>query len=146
MRIFAMIQTALFEARTIVFQKPDGHLRGLCLRDGDDDVRERRPCVVQVVLRRPCRMIRVRVIKAEKLGADLRRPALGFAIVRRTHQKLSFRYFSAPSGNTVTIMPASIFFATSSIAATAAPDDIPASSPSSRASRRTMPYARSVLI
>jgi cysteine synthase B len=60
--------------------------------------------------------------------------------------KLSFRYFSAPSGNTVTMMPRSRPFATSSIAATAAPDEMPASRPSSRARRRTMRYARSVPI
>src|SRR5205809_1956212 len=73
MRIFAMIQTALFEARTIVFQEPHGHVLRQALGDGHDDVREGRPRVIEVVLRRPRGMIRVRMIAAEQLGAELGR-------------------------------------------------------------------------
>src|SRR3954470_625876 len=57
MRIFAMCETALFETGTIFLQIPDGHRLGNSQRDGDDDVREGRPSVIQVVLRRPRRMI-----------------------------------------------------------------------------------------
>src|SRR5438093_2235204 len=53
-----------------------------------------------------------------------------------TSQNFSVKYFSAPSGNMVTITPRSNRRATSSVAASAAPDEIPASNPSSRASRR----------
>src|SRR6185503_8066066 len=51
MRIFAMMQSALFEARSIVFEKPDRHICRLTLRHGHDHVGERRPRVIQVVLR-----------------------------------------------------------------------------------------------
>src|SRR6185436_5316643 len=92
MRIFAMLKTALFETRTIVLQIPHGHVPGgrgavgaLAGRgvpgDRDDDVRKRRPRVIQVVLRWPGRMIRMRVIEPEKLGAKLGRPTLGFPII-----------------------------------------------------------------
>jgi hypothetical protein len=92
MRIFAMVKAALFEARSIVFQKPHRHVarrraagalaRQAVSGNGDDDVGKGRPGVVQVVLRRPRRMIRVRVIEAEQLGAELRRAPFGFAIIR----------------------------------------------------------------
>src|SRR6185503_6060033 len=57
MRIFAMVKAALFEARSIVFQKPHRHARIGPRRHGHDDVRESRPRVVEVVLRRPRGMI-----------------------------------------------------------------------------------------
>src|SRR6185503_17750945 len=57
MRIFAMMQTALFESRTIFFQMPHGHVAGQAGRDRDDDVREGRPGMVEVVLRRPRRVV-----------------------------------------------------------------------------------------
>src|SRR5205814_6569246 len=69
MRIFAMIETALFEARSIVLEKPDRHLVRRSVGHGDDDVGEGRPRMIQVVLRRPRRMIRVRVIEAEQPAA-----------------------------------------------------------------------------
>src|SRR6185295_7874768 len=74
MRIFAMVKAALFEARSIVFQIPHGHrprrrawgrspvgalARRAVAGDGDDDVREGRPRVVEVVLRRPRGVIRM---------------------------------------------------------------------------------------
>src|SRR5713226_4680391 len=73
MRIFAMMQSALFETRTIVFEKPHGHVarlrgfrrrasalarqvaasagqaRAAISRDRDDDVRKGRPRVIQIV-------------------------------------------------------------------------------------------------
>src|SRR6185436_13936717 len=51
MRIFAMMKTALFEDRTIVLEKPHGHVRGGTGCHRDDDVREGRPGVIEVVLR-----------------------------------------------------------------------------------------------
>src|SRR5262249_33035338 len=144
----------------------------------DDDVRERRPCVIEIVLRRPCRMIWMRVIKAQQLAAELARLLLGDAIIggadheppawtflgrvrkrdgrrhavagaderaatfvwirlfavsanlavdRTVHdqcldlrsfrhqsafQNFSVRYFSAPSGQTVTMMPVFSLLAT----------------------------------
>src|SRR6185295_16260854 len=108
MRIFAMLKTALFETRTIVLQKPHGHVprrRALAGRivgalarqaggragDRDDDVRKRRPRVIEVVLRRPRRMIRMRVVEPEQLGAQLGGPPLGFAVVGRAHEKAAPR-------------------------------------------------------
>src|SRR5262245_15258444 len=62
-------------------------------------------------------------------------------------QNRSLRYFSPLSGKMVTIMaarPGGIERATSKHAATAAPDDIPTSMPSSRINRFTALYAVSV--
>src|ERR1700680_2897807 len=57
-RIFvAMMQFALFETRSIVLQPPHGHVAGPPRGDRDDDVCKRGPCVIQVVLGRPRRMI-----------------------------------------------------------------------------------------
>src|SRR5437762_10534694 len=77
MRIFAMMQTALFESRAIVFQIPHGHVGSRTADDRDNDVCERRPRMIEVVLRRPRRMIRMRMIKPEQLAA-----ALGRALLR----------------------------------------------------------------
>src|SRR5260221_13482608 len=89
MRIFAMLETALFEAGSVLFEIPDGHrLRGSC-RDSDDDVREIRPRVIEVVLRRSGRMIRMRVIEPEKLAAKLRRTLFREAVVGPPHEKSS---------------------------------------------------------
>src|SRR6185295_11210348 len=93
MRIFAMLKTALFETRTIVFQIPHGHLSGGSGGDRDDDVRKRRPRMIQVVLRWPGRMIRMRVIEPEQLGAQLGRPSLGFAIIGWPDEKAAARPF-----------------------------------------------------
>src|SRR5205823_11529228 len=59
-------------------------------------------------------------------------------------QNFSVRYFSAPSGQTVTTIPDFRSFATCSTAETAAPEEMPAITPSSRASRRTMSKASSL--
>src|SRR3954454_21137201 len=59
MRIFAMMQSALFETRSIVFQEPDGHRRSDAFGNRHDDVREGRPRMIEVVLRWPRRMIRM---------------------------------------------------------------------------------------
>ena len=58
-----------------------------------DDVRERRPRMIEVVLRRPRRMIRMRMIEPEQLAAELGCAAFGFPIVRRPHQKSAARPF-----------------------------------------------------
>src|SRR5262245_37008911 len=87
MRIFAIVKIALFETRSIVFEIPHGHVGRLAVGDRHDDVGKRRPRMIEVVLRWPRRMIRVRVIKPEQLRAYLAGAALGEAIVRRAHQK-----------------------------------------------------------
>src|SRR6266508_5643743 len=71
MRIFAMVKTALFEARSILFEIPHGHIARRTQGDGDDDVREVRPRMIEVVLRWPRRMIRMRMIEPEKFAAQL---------------------------------------------------------------------------
>src|SRR5215471_5629333 len=166
--------------------------------------------MIQIVLRRPGRMIRMRMIETEQLAAELGGLLLGDSIVRRTHhesaprplfrrvrqgdcrgdavatadegaatlvrigllavapnlavdlriddqrlhvgglrhqssfQNFSVRYFSAPSGHTVTMIPVFSFRATWRTAATAAPEEMPAMTPSSRASRLTMSNASSL--
>src|ERR1700688_1593218 len=64
--LVAIVKLALIETRTIVFQEPHGHVAGDAACDGHDHVREGRPRVVQVVLRRPGRMIRMRMIEPEE--------------------------------------------------------------------------------
>src|SRR4030095_5533610 len=106
-RIFAMVEAALFEGRSIVFEIPDRHVAslravlerrarrrsasarqgGVGVDDGDDDVREGRPRMIQVVLRRPRRMVRVRVIEPQELGAHFAGASLGEPIIRRPHQE-----------------------------------------------------------
>src|SRR5205809_5421788 len=93
MRIFAMMQTALLEVRSIVFQIPDGHVACRARRHGHDHVREGRPRVIEVVLRRPRRVIGMRVIKPEQHAADLPRPALRLAIIGGPYQKPPARTF-----------------------------------------------------
>src|SRR5262245_38987637 len=55
---------------------------GVTVHDRDDDVRKRRPRVIEVVLRWPCRMIRMRMVEAEELGAELAGAPLGQTVVR----------------------------------------------------------------
>src|SRR5437762_10109759 len=83
--IFAMMETALFEARSIVLEIPHGHVRCPAVRDGDNHVRERRPRVIEIVLRRPRRVIRVRMVEPEELRAELRRAALRSSIIGVAH-------------------------------------------------------------
>src|SRR5436190_13605873 len=67
-RILVAIELALFKCGTVFFQKPNRHdssLRGFAAsarrgrgpRHGHDDVRERRPRMIEIVLRRPRRVI-----------------------------------------------------------------------------------------
>src|SRR5882672_9665543 len=75
-RIFvAMLKLALFETRSIVLEPPDGHVAGPSGCDRDDHVRKVRPRVVQIVLGRTRGMIRVRMVEAEELAAELARAA-----------------------------------------------------------------------
>src|SRR4249920_44563 len=82
-RILVAIELALFKCGTVFFQKPHGHRRGCARGHGDDDVRERGPRVIEIVLRRPRRVIRMRVIKPEQLAAKLGRALLRRAVIRR---------------------------------------------------------------
>src|SRR3954447_10271523 len=47
MRIFAMMESALFEARSILFQKPHRHVGRKAVSDGDDDVGKCRPRMIE---------------------------------------------------------------------------------------------------
>src|SRR5258708_40175980 len=49
-RILVAIELALFECRTIFLQIPDGHGLGPSRGHGHDDVRKRRPRVIEIVL------------------------------------------------------------------------------------------------
>src|SRR5438552_687610 len=91
MRIFAMMQSALFERRAIVFQKPHSHVGSGAAHDRHDDVRKRRPRVIQVVLRRPRRMVGMRVIEPEQLPSELGGAPLCLAIIRGAHEKATAR-------------------------------------------------------
>ena len=70
------MQLALFEtAIDLLSDTTRSCRRGCAGRDGDDDVRERRPRVIEIVLRRPRRVIGMRVIEPEQLAAELARRA-----------------------------------------------------------------------
>src|SRR5215831_3900310 len=66
---------------------PHRHITGAALRDRHDHIGKGRPCVIEVVPRRSCRMIRVGMVEAEQLAAELRRLTLGLLIVRWPNQK-----------------------------------------------------------
>src|SRR5204863_1437690 len=91
MRIFAMMKTAFFERRSIVFEEPPGHVGGRAAHDRYDDIRKRRPRVIEIVLGRPRRMVGMRVIEPDQLAAQLQCPPLGVAVVRRAHEKAAPR-------------------------------------------------------
>src|SRR3954464_6510952 len=56
-RILVAIELALVKCGTVFLQIPHGHRFRLAGSDGHDDVRKRRPCVIQLVLRRSRRVI-----------------------------------------------------------------------------------------
>ena len=87
------MQFALFKTRSIIFQPPRGHIPGPPRGDRDDDVCKRGPRVIQVVLGRPRRMIRMRMIKPQQVAAQLARAAFRHSIVRRAHEKSAPRPF-----------------------------------------------------
>src|ERR1700730_8205536 len=58
--LVAILKFALFEARSIILQEPDGHVARLPACDRHDHIRKRRPCVIEIVLRRPGGMVRMR--------------------------------------------------------------------------------------
>src|SRR5688572_32901321 len=92
-RIFVAIELALIEAGSIFLQEPNGHVAGAPAGNRDDDICERRPRVIEVELRRPRRMIRMRMIKAQQLAAELACACFREAIVGRPHQKPAPRSF-----------------------------------------------------
>ena len=62
-------------------------------RDGHDDVRKCRPRVIQIVLRRPRGMIRVRMIEAQQVAAELACLLFGGSIIRRPDHETAARPF-----------------------------------------------------
>src|SRR5688572_9576756 len=89
--VFGMGQVFLIESGAIFTKAPRRHVLWRTAADGDDHVRERRPGVVEVVLRRSGRVVRMRVVEAEQLGSELRRARLGLAIVLRADEEAAAR-------------------------------------------------------
>src|SRR5688572_9900907 len=81
------------ECRAIVEQAPRGHVLGLAGPDRDDDVGKKRPRVIEIVLRRPRRMIRMRVVEAKQVDTELAGAPFGLTIVLRTHEESAARSF-----------------------------------------------------
>src|ERR1700722_10784678 len=92
-RIFVAMELALFEYGAVVFQPPHRHVCCGTCRDRDDHVSERRPRVVQIVLRRTRRMVRMRMIEADELSAEVAAPLLRQTIIRRPHEEAPPRSF-----------------------------------------------------
>jgi hypothetical protein len=75
------------ELRSVVAKAPGSQIAVATAFDRDDHVCKDRPRVIQIVLRRPCRMIWMRVVEAEKLHSLRGSPLLGLTIVRRANEK-----------------------------------------------------------
>src|SRR5438034_2232603 len=102
-RILVAIELALVKCGTVFLQIPDGH--GSRLRPsgamagrsitghGHDDVRKRRPRVIEIVLRRPRRMVRMRMIETQQVAAELARFLLGHAVIRWADHETAARSF-----------------------------------------------------
>ena len=67
--------------------------RGAPAHHRNDDVRKRRPRMIEIELRRPRRMIGMRMVEPEQFRAEARRALLGQPIVRRPHQEPAARAF-----------------------------------------------------
>src|SRR5215467_5224311 len=87
-RIFVVaIQRALIKTGSVFLQEPHGHVARCSRHHRDNDVRERRPRVIEIELRRAGRMVRMRVIKAQQLATERRGLLFRGAIIGRPHQK-----------------------------------------------------------
>src|SRR5580704_4127903 len=86
-RIFVAIDVALIETGSIVFKKPHRHGCRLPRGNSHDDVVKIRPRMIEIELRRPRRMIGMRVIEPEKFAAQFTRPLLRHHVVGRPHEK-----------------------------------------------------------
>src|SRR5262245_42600737 len=93
-RIFVVaIQGALIKTGSVFLQKPDGHIARRARHHRDNHISKVRPRVIEIELRRPRRMIRVRVVEAKQLAAERRGLSFGGPIVGRPHQKPAARSF-----------------------------------------------------
>src|SRR5688572_25069321 len=79
------------EGGAVFAKTPRGHVFGLSAANGNDDVREKRPRVVQIVLRRPRGMIGMRMVEPEEIRARFGRATLGLAVVPGTDEEASPR-------------------------------------------------------
>src|ERR1700688_4835395 len=75
-RILVAMELALFEIGSVLFQIPHGHVARSARRDRHNHVREGRPRMIEIELRRPRRMIGMRVIEPEQLASQLARTLL----------------------------------------------------------------------
>src|SRR5687768_4348915 len=79
------------ECGAVVAKTPGRHVLGRAAANRDDDVREKRPRVIEIILRRPRRVIGMRVVEAQQLGAQLGRAPLRLAVILRPHEKTTPR-------------------------------------------------------
>jgi hypothetical protein len=79
------------KAGAIVAEKPRRHIFWDARSDGNDDVREDRPRVIEVVLGRPSRVIGMRMIEAKQVGPQLPGSPLGLHVVLRADEEPSAR-------------------------------------------------------
>src|SRR6185436_11597818 len=71
--VFGICQLFLVEGGTILAQSPGRHVLRRAGANGNDDVREERQRVIEIVLRRPGRMIGMGMIEPEQFSTELRR-------------------------------------------------------------------------
>src|SRR3954471_16932427 len=70
-RIFVAMQIALLECGAVVLEIPHRHVCRPAACHGHNHVRKRRPCMIQIVLGRPRRMIGMRVVEPEQFAPNL---------------------------------------------------------------------------
>jgi hypothetical protein len=91
-----------FKARTIVAEQPRRHIFWDACADGNDDVREHRPRVVEIVLRWPGRVVWMRMIEPNQLGAQFPCASLGCKVILGANEKSPartlFRCVRQPEG------------------------------------------------
>src|SRR5262245_4520335 len=81
-RIFVVaIQRALIKTGSVFLQKPDGHVARRARHHRHNHVRKRRPRMIEIELRGPRRMIRMRMVEAQQLPAERRGLLLRGSIV-----------------------------------------------------------------
>src|SRR6266581_968543 len=86
-RIFVAMKLALLECGAVVLQIPHRHVCRGAGRHGHDHVRKCWPRVIQIVLRRPRRMIRMGMIEPQEVSAELAGALFRKPVIRRPHEK-----------------------------------------------------------
>src|SRR5678816_4042634 len=89
--MFGIGQAFRLEGRTVLAEPPGGHRLWFPPANRNDDVREEGPRVIEIVLRGPRRVIRMRMIEPEQIRPELRSAALGCGVLLRPNEEAPAR-------------------------------------------------------